>query len=83
VPPGGLYAFEARQQVGPQMTPPLVVIDMMPIARAFAGAIQSGRSARRRTAAREEMMRAVEAYCEAQQDRGAGIQMCSISAAIR
>jgi hypothetical protein len=83
VPPGGLYAFEARHQVGPPMATPLIVVDVMPIARAVAGAIQNARTASRRTAAREEVKHAIEEYCEAQPDRGAGIQMCSISLEIR
>ena len=81
--PPGLYAFEARHQVGPQMATPLIVVDVMPIARAVAGAIQNARTASRRTAAREEVKHAIEEYCEAQPDHGAGTQMCAISPAIR
>ena len=37
------------------MATPLIVVDVMPIARAVAGAIQNARTASRRTAAREEV----------------------------
>jgi hypothetical protein len=83
VPSGRRSAFKGRPQVGPQLATPLVVVDVMPVGRALVSAVQNARTARRRTAAREDVKRAIDEYCGAQPDRGADIQMCSISAAMR
>ena len=83
VPPGGLYAYEQRQRIGPPMAQPLVVIDITPIASAIVAAIRDARRSGETAAAREDVRRAIGQYCAAQPDRGAGIQICAMSPAIR
>lgn len=83
VPPGGLYAFEQQQRIGPFVAQPLFVIDIMPLAYAVAGAFKDARRAHDRRSAHEEMQRDIAQYCAAQSNRGAGIQICDTSPATR
>jgi hypothetical protein len=77
VPPGGLYAWEQLQRSGVAMAQPLISVDLMAIAHEIGGAISAMRTAYATAAAREEVRRAIEAYCAAQPDRGAGIAICT------
>jgi len=72
VPPGGLYAYEQLQRAGVPITQPLVVVDLMAIARGIgrAHAAQSAASAR------EEVRQAIAEYCAAQPGGGAGLAIC-------
>jgi hypothetical protein len=81
VPPGGLYAYEQRQRIGPPMSQPLVSIDVMPIAQAIGRAAAGVRRARGEAAARDALQRAIAEYCAAQPR--AGDQICAMSPATR
>ncbi len=66
VPPGGLYAFEQRQRIGPPgIAQPLMMVDVLAISRALHGAIANARRASAETAAREEVQRELAAFCAA------------------
>src|SRR5262249_57965693 len=69
VPPGGLYAYDQRQRIGPPMSQPLVVVDVMPIAQAIGRAAAGIRRARDASAARDAVRRAIAAYCAPQPHR--------------
>ena len=83
VPPGGLYAYEQRQRIGPKIPQPLVIVDLLPIAHAIAGAVGGARRAGAQAAAHEEVQRGIAGYCAAQPNQGAGIQICAMSPATR
>lgn len=55
---------------------PLFRVELMPIAMAAASAVNAARKAYARHAAREDVRRAIAAYCAAQPDHGAGILIC-------
>jgi hypothetical protein len=82
VPPGGLYAFEQRQRIGPRSAPPLFLVDVMPLARAIGAGFREAQRARRRMAAEEEVHREIAAYCAVQPNQPA-IQICATSPATR
>jgi hypothetical protein len=73
VPPGGLYAYEQLQRSGVPIAQPLVLVDLIAIGRALAGA----RAAHAAGAAREDVQRAIAEYCAAQPDGGAAIAICA------
>ena len=79
VPPGGLYAYEQLQRSGLRVAQPMFMFDLLAIARGVSKAAYSARTAR----ARQEVDRAIAEYCAAQPNRGAGIQLCTSSPAIR
>jgi len=79
IPPGGLYAYEQRQQIGPSLAQPLISIDVLPIASLLAASVRSASRARALEAARNEVRREIAMYCAAQP----AVQICSTSAAIR
>jgi len=83
VPPGGLNAYEQAQRICPQLSPPLISIDVLPFARGFAHAIGEARRTHAVGNAQADVRRALAEYCAAQPDGGAGIQICAISPAIR
>jgi hypothetical protein len=62
---------------------PLVSVDLMSLAMAAAVGINTLRKARAQRAALEEVQQAIADYCAAQPNRGAGIQICASSPAIR
>lgn len=78
VPPGGLYAWEQLQRSGVAMAQPLISVDLMAIAREIGGAISAARTAHATAQAREEVRRAIAAFCAAQSDGGAGIAICTV-----
>src|SRR5262249_36116332 len=64
VPPGGLHAFEQRQQLrNPWANQPLVQIDILPIAERMIQAVKDGRHAHSERAAHEEVLRSLSAFC--------------------
>ncbi len=73
VPPGGLYAYEQLQRSGLSTVQPLVVVDLIAIARGIARAY----SAQSAAAARENVRRVIADYCAAQPSAGAGIAICA------
>jgi len=84
VPPGGLYAFEQKARLSsPWGSQPIVSVDLLSVAGWFAGGISSARRTHAEAGAREEVTRAIADYCAAQPNRGAGIQICASSPAIR
>jgi hypothetical protein len=72
VPPGGLYAYEQLQRSGLSTTQPLVVVDLLAIAREMSRAYAAHSAA----AAREDVRRTIAEYCAAQPDGGAAIAIC-------
>jgi hypothetical protein len=63
-PPGGLYAFGQRQQLGnPWIGQPLVKIDVLPQVEAIGQAIAARRRASAEEAAREEVSHALVEMC--------------------
>jgi hypothetical protein len=62
---------------------PIVSVDLMALAMAAAVGINELRKAHVRRAALEEVRQAIADYCAAQPNRGAGIQICTSSPAIR
>jgi hypothetical protein len=72
VPPGGLYAYEQLQRSGISIAQPLVLVDLMAIARGIARA----HAAQSAAAAREDVRQTIAEYCAAQPDGGAGIAIC-------
>jgi hypothetical protein len=62
---------------------PLVSVDLMSLVMAAAVGINELRKAHARRAALEEVRQAISDYCAAQPNRGAGIQICTSSPAIR
>jgi hypothetical protein len=76
IPPGGLYAYEQQQRIGPAMSQPLVIVDLMPIARMVAGTMRKHQAAARLAAARAETAHAIADYCAAQPGHGEGIRIC-------
>jgi hypothetical protein len=66
VPPGGLYAFQLRQQLGnPWAGQPLVTIDVLSLARRFNDAIGNARRVREKQAAESEVKRSLATFCAA------------------
>jgi hypothetical protein len=64
VPPGGLYAFEQRQRIGPPgIAQPLVMVDVLAIGQALHSAIANARRSSAERAAREEVQRALAEFC--------------------
>jgi len=64
VPPGGLHAFEQRQQLGnPWANQPLVQIDILPVAERMIQAVKDAQRAHRERAAHEEVLRSLWAFC--------------------
>jgi hypothetical protein len=55
---------------------PLFKVELMPFVMAAASAVNAARNAYAKHAARAEAQRAIAAYCAAQPDHGAGIQIC-------
>jgi hypothetical protein len=55
---------------------PLFRVDLLSAAMATASAVNAARKAYARHAARDDVRRAIAAYCAAQPDHGAGIQIC-------
>jgi hypothetical protein len=55
---------------------PLFTVDLLSIVMATASAVNVARKAYASHAAREDVRRTIAAYCAAQPDRGAGIQIC-------
>ncbi len=74
VPPGGLR---------PSGSQPLFTVDLLSAALAAATAVNAARRAYARHRSVEEVRRTIAAYCDAQPNGGAGIQICSTSPAIR
>lgn len=72
VPPGGLYAYEQLQRSGISVAQPLILVDLMTIAREI-GRAHAAHSA---ASAREEVRQAIADYCAAQPGGGAGIAIC-------
>ncbi|HEX3703444.1 MAG TPA: hypothetical protein VHU82_08945 [Vicinamibacterales bacterium] len=72
VPPGGLYAYEQLQRSGLTQPQPLFLVDLIAIGRGIAHA----HAAHSAAAAREDVRRAIDAYCADQPDGGAGIAIC-------
>ena len=79
VPPGGLYAYEQLQRSGIPIAQPMFMMDLLSIARGVSKAAYSARTAK----ARREVDRAIAEYCDALPNRGAGVQLCTISPPIR
>jgi hypothetical protein len=81
VPPGGLYAYEQRQRLGsPTIGQPLITVDLLPFADALAGAIRQVLYQHHTRAARDEVQRAIRAYCAMQSGEcAAEIAICSSS----
>jgi hypothetical protein len=73
VPPGGLYAYEQLQRAGLAQTQPLFLVDLIAIGRGIANL----HAAHSEAAARDEVRRAINAYCAGQPDGGAGIAVCA------
>jgi hypothetical protein len=64
VPPGGLYGFEQRQELGNAWAnQPLVQIDMLPIAERMIQSLKDARHAHNEREAHEEVMRTLAAFC--------------------
>lgn len=55
---------------------PLVAVDLLAIANAIVDEVRSVRRAHAEAGAREEVREAIRAYCAAQPNGGAGIQIC-------
>ncbi|HWF86952.1 MAG TPA: hypothetical protein VG222_18980 [Vicinamibacterales bacterium] len=72
VPPGGLYAYEQLQRSGLSTVQPLILVDLIAIARGIARA----HSAQAAAAAREDVRQVIADYCAAQPGGGAGIAIC-------
>jgi hypothetical protein len=79
VPPGGLYAYEQQRRMFPNSTPPVFLIDAMPILSGLVNAIGDWRRARSATAARTEVERAMAEFCAAQPNGGADVVGCEKS----
>lgn len=62
---------------------PLFTVDLLPAVLAAATAVNAARRAYARHRSVEEVRRTIAAYCDAQPNGGAGIQICSTSPAIR
>ena len=77
VAPGGLYGFEQRARLSrsPWSGQP-IGIDLLPIARSIAGAIDRASRAAAIAAAHKEVNVAIAEWCDAQPDHGAGIYIC-------
>ncbi len=68
IPPGGMYAFELRRQMGnPWLGQPLFKFNLLPVAQRAAGAIGARRTADEERAAREQVTRELRAFCIANQ----------------
>ncbi len=68
IPPGGMYAFELRRQMGnPWLGQPLFKFNLLPVAQRAAGAIGARRTADDERAAREQVTRELRAFCIANQ----------------
>lgn len=64
VPPGGLYAYEQRQRIATSsLGQPFITVDVMPLARVLAHAIQTAAHERQERAARHDVQRAIAEYC--------------------
>ncbi len=72
VPPGGLYAYEQLQRSGLSTVQPLILVDLIAIARGIARA----HSAQAAAAAREDVRQVIADYCAVQPGGGAGIAIC-------
>ncbi len=84
VPPGGLYGFEQRARLSsPWGSQPIAIVDLFAIGRVVANGVSNARRAHAEAAAREQVASAIAEYCAAQPNRGAGIQICTSSPAIR
>jgi hypothetical protein len=77
VPPGGLYAYEQQQRIGAPSTPPLLAFSLLPALGEVVTAIRQARRARAEAAARAEVERAMQEFCAAQPNQGAGVVGCS------
>ena len=55
---------------------PLFTVDLLAVAMATASAVNVARKVYVKHAAREDVRRTIAAYCAAQPDRGADIQIC-------
>jgi len=62
---------------------PVASINLLPLFQSAAGAIGAARYHRAQREAASEVGQAIAAYCAAQSDGGAGIQICSTSPASR
>ena len=63
VPPGGLHAFEQRQRLRDPWSQPMLSVDLLSIGSAVRQAVANARRASAEKAAREEVRRALEAFC--------------------
>ena len=63
-PPGGLYGFEQRQQLGnPWVNQPVIQIDMLPVAERIIQSLKDARHAHGEREAHDEVVRALAAFC--------------------
>jgi hypothetical protein len=63
VPPGGLRAFEQRQQLRETWSQPMIPVDLLSIGTAVRKAIANSRRAGAEKAARDEVQRALAEFC--------------------
>jgi len=63
VPPGGLHAFEQRQQLRETWSQPMISVDLLSIGTAVHRAIANARRAGAEKAARDEVQRALAEFC--------------------
>jgi len=63
VPPGGLHAFEQRQQLRQTWSQPMFSVDLLSIGSAVHRAIANSRRAGAEKAARDDVQRALAEFC--------------------
>jgi hypothetical protein len=63
VPPGGLHAFEQRQQLRQPWSQPMFAVDLLSIGTALRAAMANVRRAGAEKAARDEVQRALAEFC--------------------
>ena len=63
VPPGGLHAFEQRQQLRETWSQPMISVDLLSIGTALHRTIANARRAGAEKAARDEVQRALAEFC--------------------
>jgi hypothetical protein len=63
VPPGGLHAFEQRQQLRETWSQPMFSVDLLSIGTAVHRAIANSRRAGAEKAARDDVQRALAEFC--------------------
>jgi hypothetical protein len=76
VPPGGLYAWEQQRMLFPNSTP-VGGVNLLPLFGELFGGVRAARRAGAEARAREEVARAMAAFCAAQPNQGAGIVGCA------